>query len=179
MCIRDSDSINGLSRSVTAMMKHMATGDADPETLQQELTTIQEETATTAGDRQWDSTYSQASTMLADAVTEGDKRVLDPSGPELKETREAWNKAREEKSAEGLFRAVAMANRARAKFEREARNTTAEKPDPKDSLEMGTTKAGGGAPAELSNEDLWRSYGRGEVEMDDKVRAAGRALGRL
>src|SRR3990167_4889797 len=58
--------------------------------------------------------------MLQEALYEGTVRVLDPKGPELRETALAWNEARAAEDREGLLEAVHLANLARRKYDRQA-----------------------------------------------------------
>lgn len=172
------DEIGALSRSVSAMLKHVASGELDTAPLQEELDAIDKDSAAASVNRHWEMNYQQATLMLSEAVTDNGTRILDPTGPELQETRDAWNKARQEKSPEGLFMAVHLANQARLKFER---SKTEEKaaPDAKDRLEMASAPSGGSSPQQMNNEDLWRAYGRGEVSFTENVKQAGLELGRL
>ena len=169
------DEIGALTRSVSAMMKHMASGQRDTTPLENELRAIEADSEKAQSSQKWTSTYAKASEMLSEAVMDGDRQVLDPKGPELRLAREAWNKAREEGDVEGLFEAVHKANQARMKKERELISN----PDSKSSLEMSVSNSNGSGPRLLNDSEIWKAYGRGEVNFNDDVKKAGKALGYL
>jgi hypothetical protein len=121
-----TDELASMRKLLNAFLVNQTSG-GDPQALKSEIETIQSEAAKQAVSRSWDTAYEKASGMLTDALYDGDTRVLDPNGPELKETREAWLAARKANDREGLLEAVHLANVARRKYDRQA----AAKPAPK------------------------------------------------
>ena len=172
------DEIGALTRSVSAMMKHMASSDFDTQPLEDALDAIEEHSQKTEADQKWDAIYSRASLMLSEAVMDGEKQILDPTGPELAEARETWNKAREDEDEQGLLLAANQAMKARLKKERELLSNPVA-PDSKSSLEMSVSNSNGSGPRLLNDSEIWKAYGRGEVKFNEDVKKAGKSLGYL
>lgn len=172
------DEISALKRSVNAMMQHMASGELDTSPLKTEIKAMEADSEKSQTEQKWDAVYARASAMLTDAVMDGDKHVLDPRGEELTVAREAWNKAREQGDAEGLFEAANQAMKARLKKERELLSNP-EKPDSKSSLEMSVSNTNGSGPRLLNDDEMWKAYGRGDIDFNDDVKKAGKKLGYL
>ena len=112
-----SDEITSVRRMLSALLNHQADG-GDPKELKAQIETIQTEGEKQTAARSWETAYSKASGMLQEALYEGTVRVLDPKGPELRETALAWNEARAAEDREGLLEAVHLANLARRKYDR-------------------------------------------------------------
>lgn len=172
------DEIGALTRSVSLMMRHMASNDWDAKPIEEQLAAIEENTQKVAANQKWDAIYSRASLMLSDAVMDGEKQILDPTGPELAEARETWNKARENEDEQGLLLAANQAMKARLKKEREILSNPVA-PDSKSSLEMSVSNSNGSGPRLLNDDEIWKAYGRGEVKFNEDVKKAGKSLGYL
>ena len=172
------DEIKALTRSVSAMMKHLASSDLDTQPLEDALDAIQENSEKAEEGQKWDVLYSSASKMLSEAVMDGEKQILDPTGPELKEARDTWNTARDNQDEQGLLIAANQAMKARIKKERELLSNPAAS-DSKPNLEMSVSRTNGSGPRLLNDDEIWKAYGRGEVNFNDDVQKAGKALGYL
>lgn len=172
------DGINALTRSVHVMMKHMASNDFDTQPLEDAIEAIQENSDKTEANEKWDSLYLNASKLLQEAIIEDGKQILEPNGPELQEARDTWNKATEDGDAQGLLLAANQAMKARLKKERELLSNP-EKSDSKPSLEMSVGKTNGSGPRSLDDGEIWKAYGRGDIDFNDDVKKAGKKLGYL
>ena len=172
------DEIKALTRSVSAMMKHLASSDLDTQPLEDALGALQEGSQKAEANQKWDAIYSHASMMLSEAVMEGSNQILDPTGPELKEARDTWNTARDDEDEQGLLLAANQAMKARIKKERELLSNPAAS-DSKTSLEMSVSRTSGSGPRSLNDDEIWKAYGRGEVDFTDDVKKAGESLGYL
>jgi hypothetical protein len=98
---------------------------------------------------------------------------LDPAGEELAEVRAVWQQGRTAKDSVSLFEAAAMANTvALQAFRTQATGQTSSKnPD----LDMAIPRNGSGA--EVSDQEIYNRYGRGEVNRTKVVIDAAKRLG--
>ena len=172
------DEIASLARTMNVFMKNQVNG-GDLDALEQELTDIQSEEAQQVAGRIYQDVYERATAMLQDVLHESG---LDPSGPELAETRAVWNEAKASKNSEGHFEAVAMASKAVSLAQRARIASGATAPidgnnpsERADNMAMAVPTQGAGAS--VSDQELVNRYGRGEVERTNEVRAAAKRLG--
>jgi|TARA_R110000824_G_scaffold237149_1_gene425951 hypothetical protein len=172
------DEFAKLKRTMTMFIENQVNG-GDLDVLEKELSDIQSEEAQQAVGHIYEESYDRATAMLQDVLHESG---LDPSGPELAETRTVWNEAKAGKNSEGHFEAVALASKAaslahRAKIAAGATAPIDGTTPSERANNMAMAVPAQGAGASVSDQELVNRYGRGEVERTNEVRAAAKRLG--
>ena len=161
--------IGSLRRTVATLLDNY-TKNGDPADLAEAVSTIQSETENEASEQRFDASYRKASTLMKQSLA---GTGLDPAGEELAEVRAVWQQGRAAKDSVSLFEAAAMANTvALQAFRTQATGQTSSKnPD----LDMAIPRNGSGA--EVSDQELYNRYGRGEVNRTKVVIDAAKRLG--
>lgn len=172
------DKFESLSKTVTAFMSRNVSEDDKP-ALAKELDEIAADDTTQAATRTFDNNLEAATVMLSNALkTSG----LDTKGSELTETRDTWNKAKQDGDSAGLYKAVALANQAVALAERKKITDAAFKPaseeKPNESasaMEMAST--GGGSAASISDRELIKKVNAEGLPITQEVKDAFARIG--
>jgi len=161
--------IGSLRRTVATLLDNY-TKNGDPADLAEAVSTIQSETENEASEQRFDASYRKASALMKQSLA---GTGLDPAGEELAEVRAMWQQGRTAKDSVSLFEAAAMANTvALQAFRTQATGQTSSKnPD----LDMAIPRNGSGA--EVSDQELYNRYGRGEVNRTKVVIDAAKRLG--
>lgn len=152
--------LKDLRDEVGSLRKTQFAWMARDEELKPQIEAIQSDVEKQTNARSWDTAYAKASGMLQEALYDGDVRVLDPAGLELREAAQAWNAARAAEDREGLLEAVHLANLARRRYDRQAAAKAQEPKEPAPKKGPGiqmATVPGGPASAErtrFTREDL-------------------------
>jgi pyruvate/2-oxoglutarate dehydrogenase complex dihydrolipoamide acyltransferase (E2) component len=146
------------------------TKNGDPADLAEAVSTIQSETENEASEQRFGASYRKASALMKQSLA---GTGLDPAGEELAEVRAVWQQGRTAKDSVSLFEAAAMANTvALQAFRTQATGQTSSKnPD----LDMAIPRNGSGA--EVSDQEIYNRYGRGEVNRTKVVIDAAKRLG--
>jgi len=161
--------IGSLRRTVATLLDNY-TKNGDPADLAEAVSTIQSETENEASEQRFGASYRKASALMKQSLA---GTGLDPAGEELAEVRAVWQQGRTAKDSVSLFEAAAMANTvALQAFRTQATGQTSSKnPD----LDMAIPRNGSGA--EVSDQEIYNRYGRGEVNRTKVVIDAAKRLG--
>lgn len=175
------DEVGSLKRTVAAFLSNQVAG-GDVEELGKELAEIDADTLSQAETRAFEANLEKATALLSEAVSGSG---LDPAGAELANARTAWTQAKQDKNPAGLYEAVAFAHQAVLQAERRKIAEAAHAPigtkpeesegDGADALAMATSSSA--SAASISDRELYRQYGRGEISRTPELVVAAKRLG--